>query len=61
MKALPGGSSGSYTHSAGIREIREEVVDFLHRRDDRPAHADNVFLTDGASPAVRARLARLKS
>ena len=33
--------------------IRQEVAEFIERRDGVPANADNIFLTDGASVAVR--------
>jgi len=52
LKALPGGSSGSYTHSAGVKEVRDDVAAFLAERDGAPSDADDLFLTDGASPAA---------
>lgn len=47
------GGMGAYTHSMGIEGIREEVAAFIGRRDGVPAHASDIFLTDGASPAVQ--------
>ena len=52
IAALPGGSTGSYTHSAGIREIREEVAEYLLQRDQTKCDPDDLFLTDGASSAA---------
>lgn len=44
---------GAYSESQGIHNIRQEVADFIYRRDGHPSSADNIFLTDGASPAVQ--------
>ena len=47
------GALGAYTDSRGSMGIRQEVAEFIERRDGVPANADNIFLTDGASVAVR--------
>lgn len=52
LKSISGGT-GAYTTSQGIRAIRQEVADFLQRRDGVPANADDIFLTDGASAGVK--------
>lgn len=54
MATIPGGS-GAYSNSQGIEVVRQEVADFITRRDGlaAPANAADVFLTDGASPAVQ--------
>lgn len=46
---------GAYTHSQGIETVRQEVADFIQRRDgtDDKVDADNIFLTNGASEGVR--------
>ena len=49
---IPGGS-GAYSNSQGVDIVREEVADFIARRDGHPSTPDSVFLTDGASPAVQ--------
>lgn len=50
---LPAGT-GAYTNSQGIEGIRAEVAAFISRRDGGVrAHAGDIFLTDGASPAVQ--------
>ena len=59
LHALPGGSSGSYSESQGLEVVREEVAQFITARDGYPAHASDVFLTDGASPAVQMLLRSL--
>lgn len=49
-------SVGAYMESQGIASVREEVADFLQRRDGYPANANNIFLTEGASAGVKAIL-----
>ena len=52
MASIPGGV-GAYSNSQGVQVIRDEVADFITQRDGFTGHASNVFLTDGASPAVQ--------
>ncbi|KAI7845708.1 hypothetical protein COHA_000822 [Chlorella ohadii] len=47
------GSVGAYTDSRGNPGVRQEVADFIQARDGYPANPDHIFLTDGASVAVR--------
>lgn len=47
------GSVGAYMESQGITSVRQEVADFLTRRDGYPGDANNIFLTDGASAGVK--------
>lgn len=48
------GGVGAYTHSQGAAGVREEVGAFVGARDaTAPGRAEDVFLTDGASPAVQ--------
>lgn len=42
--------------SQGITSVRQEVADFLERRDGYRADANNIFLTDGASAGVKSIL-----
>ena len=46
---------GAYTESKGPAFIREEIAAFIDSRDknDIPSDPDSIFLTDGASDAVR--------
>ncbi|KAJ7080967.1 alanine aminotransferase [Mycena belliarum] len=46
------GSIGAYSHSQGVPIIRESVAKFISERDGFPAHADDIFLTAGASAGV---------
>ena len=52
LDALPGGT-GAYQDSRGNMAIREEVAAFITNRDGHPADPNNVFLADGASPAIQ--------
>ncbi|EGD75245.1 alanine aminotransferase [Salpingoeca rosetta] len=49
---LPGGS-GAYQDSRGNMYVRQEVADFIARRDGHPANPEHIFLSDGASPAIQ--------
>ena len=53
MTYIPGGI-GAYSDSRGSLGIRQEVANYIAERDGVPApNPDHVFLTDGASVAVR--------
>lgn len=47
------GSCGAYTDSRGSAGIRKEVAEYIERRDGHPANPEHIYLTDGASVAVR--------
>ena len=44
---------GAYTESQGILSVREEVANFLEKRDGHPSNPNDIFLTNGASEGVR--------
>lgn len=48
---IPGGT-GAYSDSKGAAVCRESVTRFIERRDGFPSDKEDIFLTDGASPAV---------
>eukprot|EP00803_Ostreobium_quekettii_P006212 evm.model.scf_208.1 EVM.evm.TU.scf_208.1 scf_208:26666-34103(+) len=50
------GGIGAYSDSKGNPVVRQEVADFIEKRDGFPANPENIFLTDGASVAVRLAL-----
>jgi len=55
---------GAYTHSKGAMPLREKVAEFIQRRDGQdlaPVDPDSIYLTDGASAAVKLSLAMLVS
>ncbi|KAF5832917.1 alanine aminotransferase [Dunaliella salina] len=47
------GGVGAYTDSRGNDYIRKEIAHFIEARDGYPANPDHIFVTDGASVAVR--------
>jgi len=57
-KAMPmiGHSVGAYTHSQGLPFVRRSIAEFIERRDGFPCDPNNIFLYDGASPAVQSIL-----
>jgi len=46
-------SLGAYTDSRGSCLVRQQVAEFLERRDGLKSRWDHIWLTDGASAAVR--------
>ena len=53
LSFFPGGL-GAYSDSRGAPGIREEVARFISERDGGvPSSADDIFLTEGASPSVK--------
>jgi len=55
LAAIPNGI-GAYSDSQGIAIVRQQVADFISKRDGVPADPANVFLTDGASKGVQSIL-----
>lgn len=52
-----GGGVGAYQDSRGNPHVRKEIADFINARDGvSDATPEHIFLTDGASPAVRLSL-----
>ncbi|KAI3463190.1 hypothetical protein Pfo_019853 [Paulownia fortunei] len=49
---IPGRATGAYSHSQGIRGLRDTIAAGIEARDGFPADPNDIFLTDGASPAV---------
>ena len=52
LAQVPGGL-GAYTHSQGIEIVREEIAEFITKRDGVKASSKDIFLSDGASPAAQ--------
>uniref|UniRef100_A0ACD5UL98 Uncharacterized protein n=1 Tax=Avena sativa TaxID=4498 RepID=A0ACD5UL98_AVESA len=52
LDKIPGRATGAYSHSQGIKSLRDEIAAGIAARDGFHASGDNIFLTDGASPAV---------
>eukprot|EP01090_Pellita_catalonica_P012971 TRINITY_DN2972_c0_g1_i1.p1 TRINITY_DN2972_c0_g1~~TRINITY_DN2972_c0_g1_i1.p1 ORF type:complete len:479 (+),score=88.59 TRINITY_DN2972_c0_g1_i1:42-1478(+) len=51
LDAFPG--LGAYSNSKGQAVIRKEIADFIAQRDGYPSDPENIFLTSGASEAVK--------
>uniref|UniRef100_J3LKP4 Alanine aminotransferase 2 n=1 Tax=Oryza brachyantha TaxID=4533 RepID=J3LKP4_ORYBR len=52
LALIPGRATGAYSHSQGIKGLRDEIAAGIASRDGFPANADDIFLTNGASPGV---------
>uniref|UniRef100_A0A7S2XZX4 Aminotransferase class I/classII large domain-containing protein n=1 Tax=Fibrocapsa japonica TaxID=94617 RepID=A0A7S2XZX4_9STRA len=52
IAAVPGGV-GAYSDSKGLDIVRNEIADFIARRDGYSTNPENIFLTNGASEGVR--------
>ncbi|XP_011079322.1 alanine aminotransferase 2-like [Sesamum indicum] len=52
LHQIPGRATGAYSHSQGIRGLRDKIAAGIEARDGYPADPNDIFLTDGASPAV---------
>lgn len=52
LAQIPGRATGAYSHSQGIKGLRDSIAAGIEARDGFPADPNDLFLTDGASPAV---------
>lgn len=52
LDQIPGRATGAYSHSQGIKGLRDTIASGIEVRDGFPANPNDLFLTDGASPAV---------
>lgn len=52
LDQIPGRATGAYSHSQGVKGLRETIAAGIEARDGFPCNANDIFLTDGASPAV---------
>ncbi|XP_049393459.1 alanine aminotransferase 2, mitochondrial-like [Solanum stenotomum] len=52
LDQIPGRATGAYSHSQGIKGLRDTIASGIEARDGFPADPNDIFLTDGASPAV---------
>lgn len=46
------GSVGAYSHSQGVPAIRQDVANFIAKRDGYSSDPESIFLTAGASTGV---------
>ncbi|XP_029448108.1 alanine aminotransferase 1 isoform X2 [Rhinatrema bivittatum] len=53
LQACAGHSVGAYSASQGVEVIRQDVAKYIESRDGGiPSHADNIYLTTGASDGI---------
>jgi len=52
LDQIPGRATGAYSHSQGIKGLRDTIAAGIEARDGFAADPNDIFLTDGASPAV---------
>lgn len=60
LNCCQGCSVGSYTDSAGLEVVRRQVADFITKRDNIPSNWENIYITAGASPAIKTILSLMK-
>ena len=51
-------SIGCYSDSQGIVSVRQSVAKYIQNRDGYPSSADDIFLSNGASSAIKVFLVR---
>lgn len=59
LDGCQGKSVGSYTDSAGVEVIRRQVADYITARDGVECNYESIFLSAGASPAIKQVLSML--
>ncbi|XP_052207093.1 alanine aminotransferase 2, mitochondrial-like isoform X3 [Diospyros lotus] len=52
LDQIPGRATGAYSHSQGIKGLGDTIAASIEERGGFPADPNDIFLTDGASPAV---------
>ncbi|GAV86545.1 LOW QUALITY PROTEIN: Aminotran_1_2 domain-containing protein, partial [Cephalotus follicularis] len=52
LDQIPGRATGAYSHSQGIKGLRDTIAAGIEARDGFSVDPNDIFLTDGASPAV---------
>ncbi|KAL6144391.1 hypothetical protein ACLB2K_055084 [Fragaria x ananassa] len=59
LDQIPGRATGAYSHSQGIKGLRDSISAGIEARDGYPSDPNDLFLTDGASPAVHTMMTLL--
>lgn len=52
IKELPCGNLGGYSHSQGLRFVRQHVAEFIEERDGIKTDPDSIYLGNGASDCI---------
>ncbi|KAB1993989.1 hypothetical protein ES319_D13G069100v1, partial [Gossypium barbadense] len=55
LDQIPGRATGAYSHSQGIKGLRDTIAAAIEAHDGFPADPNDIFMTDGASPALLIR------
>ncbi|CAF4018702.1 unnamed protein product [Rotaria sp. Silwood1] len=53
LSACAGKNLGSYSGGPGIMAVREDIANFIQRRDGYPSDPHNIFLCNGASDGLK--------
>jgi len=53
--------TGAYSHSKGARVFRDDICAFLKERDGLEADPEDIYMTNGASPAIELALTAIVS
>lgn len=61
LSAKAGFAISSYTDTVGIRIVREDVAQFISKRDGYPADHEDVILTEGGAQGIRIGLKALET
>ncbi|CAK9103425.1 Probable alanine aminotransferase [Durusdinium trenchii] len=59
LAATNNAGSGAYTDSSGLLLVRQQVAEFLLRRDGFPSEPKDIYLTTGASEGVKRAISAL--
>ena len=52
LDSLPFRAAGAYTESAGMSLVKQEVKEYIEKRDDLETSADDIYLVNGASEGI---------
>ena len=52
MDKLPFRAAGAYTESAGMSLVKQEVKEYIEKRDDLETSVDDIYLVNGASEGI---------
>ncbi|XP_052780449.1 alanine aminotransferase 2-like [Mya arenaria] len=53
LQGCKGQSTGSYSASPGIDVIRQDIADYITKRDGHPSRPEDIILSTGASDAIK--------
>lgn len=54
LNSCGGQSVGAYSDSAGVEVVKQDIAEFIKRRDGGvPCNPDDIFLTTGASAGIK--------